>query len=116
MTVRKKHNTQEGILIDRINDALNTSDLENSYFNVDEFNEHYDANTFNGFNTLHFNISSFSYNIYQLSTLLNTLKVKFDILGITESRLRADKQAINNIDLEGNVKFYKQMIKTKSKQ
>ena len=59
MTVRKKHNTQEGILIDRINDALNTSDLENSstYFNVDEFNEHYDANTFNGFYILHFNIS-----------------------------------------------------------
>ena len=35
MAVRKKDNTQEGILIDRINDALNTSDLENSstYFN-----------------------------------------------------------------------------------
>ena len=105
MTIRKKHNKQKGILIDKINDALNTSDLENSstYFNVNEFNEHFDANTFNGFNTLHFNISSLSYNIDQLSTILNTLKVKFDILGITESRLRADKQAINNIDLEGYV-------------
>ena len=105
ITVRKKHNTQERILIDRINDALDTSDLENSstHFNVDEFNEHFDANTFNGFNTLHFNISSLSYNIDQLSTILNTLKVKFDILGITESRLRTDKQAINNIDLEGYV-------------
>ena len=43
ITVRKKHNTQEGILIDRINDALNTSDLENSstYFSIDEFNEHF---------------------------------------------------------------------------
>ena len=105
MTVRKQHNAQEGILIDRINDALNTPDLENSttYFNVNEFNEHYHSNTFNGFSTLHLVISSFSYNIDQLSTLLNTLKVKFDILGITESRLRADKQAINNIDLEGYV-------------
>ena len=28
MTIRKKHKTQEGILIDRINDALNTSDIE----------------------------------------------------------------------------------------
>ena len=49
------------------------------------------------------NISSLSYNIDQLSTILNTLKVKFDILGITESRLRTDKQTINNIDLEGYV-------------
>ena len=105
ITVRKKHNTQEGILIDRINDALNTSDLENSstYFNVDEFNKHFDAYTFNVFNALHLNISSLSYNIDQLRTILNTLKVKFDILGITESRLRIDKQTINNIDLEGYV-------------
>ena len=49
------------------------------------------------------NISSLSYNIDQLSTILNTLKVKFDIFDITESRLRTDKQAINNIDLEDYV-------------
>ena len=81
------------------------SDLENSSTcsNVDEFNEHFDANRFNVFNALHLNISSLSYNIDQLSTILNTLKVKFDILSITESRLRTDKQAINNIDLEGYV-------------
>ena len=50
-----------------------------------------------------FTLLYISHNIDQLGTLLNTLKVKFDILGITESRLRADKQAINNIDLEGYV-------------
>ena len=88
MTVRKKDNTQEGFLIDRINDPLNTS---------------YKKHPFNVFNALHLNISSLSYNIDQLSTILNTLKVKFDILGITESRLRTDKQTINNIDLEGYV-------------
>ena len=49
MTVRKKRKTQEGFLIDRVNDVLNTSDLENSStnFNVDEFQEHFDAYTFN---------------------------------------------------------------------
>ena len=64
MTVRKKHNTQEGLLLGRIKDALNTSDLENpsTYFNVDEFNDHFDAHTFNVFNALHLNISSLSYN------------------------------------------------------
>ena len=79
------------------------SDLENSstYFNVNEFNEHFDANTFNVFNALHLNISSLSYNIDQLSTILSTLKVKFNSLDITESRPRTDKQTINIIDLEG---------------
>ena len=98
MTIRKKHNTQEGTLIDRINDTLNTSDLENStvYFNVNEFNEYLMLNTFNSFNTLHFNIFSLLYNVDQLSTLINTSKVKFDIIGITESGLTTDKQPKQN--------------------
>ena len=45
MTIRKKHNTQDGILIDTVIDILNKSGLENSsaYINVTEFNEHFDA-------------------------------------------------------------------------
>ena len=35
--------------------------------------------------------------------LLTTLKVKFDILGITKSRLKTGKQPINNTDLKGYV-------------
>ena len=50
---------------------------------------------------LHFNISSLSYNFDQLHKLLSNLKIKFDILGITESRLRTGKNPIDNIDLEG---------------
>ena len=49
------------------------------------------------------NISSLPYNFHQLETLLKTLKVKFDILGINESRLKTGKQPINNIDLQGYV-------------
>ena len=76
--------------------------MENSssYYNFDQFNEMFDTNIFNGFNTLHLNISSLPYNFYQLETLLTTLKVKFYILGITESRLKTRKQSINNIDLK----------------
>ena len=76
--------------------------MENSssYYNFDQFNEMFDTNVFNGFNTLHLNISSLPYNFDQLETLLTTLKVKFDILGITESRLNTGKQPINNIDLQ----------------
>ena len=63
----------------------------------------FDTNVFNGFNTLHLNISSLPYNFDHLETLLITLKVKFDILGITESRLKTGKQPLNNIDLQGYV-------------
>ena len=79
--------------------------MENSssHYNFDQFNEMFDTNVFNGFNTLHLNISSLPYNFDQLETLLTILKVKFDILGITESRLKTGKQPINNIDLKGYV-------------
>ena len=71
-----------------------------SYYNFDQFNEMFDTNVFNGFNTLYLNISSLLYNFDQLETLLTTLKVNFDILGITESRLNTGKQPINSIDLQ----------------
>ena len=102
MTVRKKRNTQEGILIDRINDLTQKipqhilvlmnlmSILMLTHLTV----------------SILFTLISLPFHIYsidQLSTLLNTLKVECDILGITESRLRADKQAINNNDLNGYV-------------
>ena len=65
---RKKHNTHEEILVDRLNEALNTTNMENSssYYNFDQFNEMFDTNVFNGFNTLHLNISSLPYNFDQL--------------------------------------------------
>ena len=65
----------------------------------------FDTNVFNGFNTLHLNISSLPYNFDQLETLLTTLKVKFDILDITESRLKTGKQSTNNIDFKGSRKY-----------
>ena len=79
--------------------------MENSssYYNFGQFNEMFDKNVFNGFNTLHLNISSLLYNIDQLETLLITLKVKFDILSITKSRLKTGKQPIKNIYLQGYV-------------
>ena len=75
---------------DRLNNALNDSDLTHAsyYYNIDEFNETFDPNVFNDLNLLHFNISSLFYNFDQLHPLLSNLKINFDILGITESRLQ----------------------------
>ena len=60
ITTRKKHSTQEEIIVNRLNEALNTTNMENSssYYNFDQFNEMFDTNVFNGFNTLYLNISS----------------------------------------------------------
>ena len=86
----QKCQIQESVLTDRLNNALNDSDLTHasSYYNIDEFNEKFGLNVCNGLNLLHFNISSLFYNFDQLHTLLSNLKINFDILGITESRLQ----------------------------
>ena len=93
LATHQKCRIQESVLIDRLNNALNDSDLTHasSYYNIDGFNETLDPNIFNGLNLVHFNISSLSYNFDQLHTLLFNLKINFDILGITECRLRTGK-------------------------
>ena len=92
---------QEIVLTDKLNNALNDSDLTHasSCYNIDELNETFDPDVFNGLNLLHFNISSLSYKFDKLHTLLSNLKIDFDNLGITESRIRTGKK--NDIDLEG---------------
>ena len=51
ITTRKKHNTQEEILVDRLNEVLNTTNMENSssYDNFGQFNDMFDTNVLNGF-------------------------------------------------------------------
>ena len=103
LATRQKCRIQENVLTNRLNNTLNDSDLmhASSYYHIDEFNETFDPNVFNGLNVVHFNISSLSYDFDQLHTPLSNLKINFDILGVTESRLRIGKKPINNIDLEG---------------
>ena len=93
LATRQKCRIQESVLIDRLNIALNDSDLTHasSYYNIEGFNEAFDPNIFNGLNLLHFSISSLSYNFDQLRTLNSNLKINIDILGITECRLRTGK-------------------------
>ena len=61
------------------------------------------SNSFNGTNLLHLNISSLPYNYEQLHTLLADIDINFDIIGITETRMRTGQKALNNIDTE---KYY----------
>ena len=82
---------------------MNSSDLPNpsTYYSIDKFNEiKSKSNSFNGTNLLHLKISSLPHNYEQLHTLLADIDIKFDIIGITETRLRTGQKALNSIDIE----------------
>ena len=48
---------------------------------------------------MHLNISSLPYHFNQFSELLNDLKIKWKIIGITQSRLRSEKSPLSDINL-----------------
>ena len=70
-----------------------------TYFSIDKFGKCFKSNLFNG-TKLHLNISSLPYNYEQLHTLLAEIDINFDIIGITETRLRTGQKALNNIGIE----------------
>ena len=47
------------------------------------------------------NISSLTYNIDQLNTLLSETNINFDLIGTTESRLKKDTTRTTNTDIKG---------------
>ena len=102
LTKTKKRLTNEVKLINQLNDAMNSSYLPNpsTYYSIDKFNESFKSNSLNGTNLLHLNISFLPYNYEQLHTLLADTDINFDIIDITETRLRTGQEALNNIDIE----------------
>ena len=42
-----------------------------------------------------------SKNVEELEYLRNKIKIDFDVIGISESRIKKDKSPINNINLKG---------------
>ena len=51
-------------------------------------------------NFLHINILSLPYYFSELQTLLSSTKVNFDIIGISESRIKQNKNPIDNNNLQ----------------
>ena len=100
----KKLLTNEEKLINQLNDAMNSSDFTNpsTYYSIDKFNKWLKKSqkVYNWTNLLHLNISSLPYNYEQLHTLLVEIIINFDIIGITETRLRTGQKALNNIGIE----------------
>ena len=68
--------------------------------NLDEnLDKYYLPDDLNNLNFFHLNISSLPYHFPELETLLATSEIDFDIIGITESRLKSNKNHLTNITL-----------------
>ena len=102
ISVNKKRSSSENVLLDKLSDAINGENPENSssYFDVDNVNTKFSKNQFNGINFFHMSISSLSHNFDELQTLLARINIKFNIIGITETRLK--KHSIRNINIDLN--------------
>ena len=59
------------------------------------------------FSMLHFNIASLSAHFDELKTLLNVLDHSFDIIGITETRIRQGFTHLMSISMDMNLCIYK---------
>ena len=103
--ITKKHTNNENVLIERLNEALNCSELAHTsaYFEASDINTSFNSKEFNKLNFFRLNISSLSYNFNQLHELLSTLKIDFNFIAITESKIQKNITPINNVDLDGYV-------------
>ena len=70
----------------------------NKFYTPDEFNNALkDLNMASESFSMHLNISCLSYHHLELYNLLSSLKIKPNIIGISESRLQNGKEPITNI-------------------
>ena len=84
-----KRNSQENILIDKLNDAINDSELENSSqsFEICDFKKVFNLNSYKGTIFFHMDISSLPCSFDQLHTLLSELNISFNATRIAETCL-----------------------------
>ena len=60
---------------------------------------------------LHLNIASLPFHIDKLQTLLTSANTKFDIIGISASKLQKNQEPLNNINIPGyNLEQLKQNL------
>ena len=72
-----------------------------SYYDITEISQINDVDKKKSFfSLLHMNISSLSYHFEELEELLNEINIKFSIIGISESKLRANLNPLSNTTLK----------------
>ena len=71
--------------------------LNSQYYDISEFNQ-INHNKEASFNLIHTNLASIAKHHDDLQLTLSLLKTKFDVIGITEHKIKKDTQ-ISNIDI-----------------
>ena len=90
-------------LIDQFNDAMDdpmSGKFSTKYYEPHELTPLMET-TINKLSFLHLNISSLCYHIEEPTTLLSEHKLTFDIIGISESRLKMNKINLNSVQIPG---------------
>ena len=78
----------------------NTENIMNcKYYDIEEIQSRNNLNHKNALSYI--NTCSLSKNIEELEYLLDKTKIDFDVIGISESRIKKDKSPINSINLKG---------------
>ena len=117
VAITKPNTGYQAKIIDDLNNAMDNFDddvekFQSKYYTPDEFNIILNDIKNENLNIFHQNISSLSLHLNELITILINYEQTFDILGITETRIRKQSFPINNIDLEG---YNYEQTKTESK-
>ena len=71
------------------------------YYDIEEIQSLNNLNHKNAVSLFHINTCSLSKNIEELEYLLDKTKIDFDVIGISESRIKKDESPINSINLKG---------------
>ena len=86
------------------NNDLSSSTINSKYYNIKELNS-LKPEKLSSFGLLHVNIASLDAHIDDLRTVLSRSKFNFDIIGISEHKIKNNSHASNNINIIGYNEF-----------
>ena len=99
LSILPKKKLHEPAIFEKINVFTENEETNCKYHTIDQLNKINIAKHSKKLSLMDLNISSLPYDFDELSELLNDLTIKFQIVGITESRLRSEKFPLSDINL-----------------
>ena len=98
--IPKKLNENHASFFDQVHCLVENDDvIDCKYYDINKFKRLKLHENNEKFSLLHMNISSLPYHFDNFQQLLLNLKIDFDIIGITESRIKNKKAPASSIDL-----------------
>ena len=73
---------------------------ESKYYDIEQFNN-VGMNNNKMFSIFHLNVASLTLNFDDLHTMLSTLNIDFDVIGITETRIKKHSPSTSNLNING---------------